>query len=71
MLSIGVGTKIYGSLEDKCGGKVSVEVISKISNEKIRSTGTSSLKVVYIRNVTDVCISGTLNLKELTNISIR
>ena len=69
MLSIRVGAKIYGSLEDMCGGEVSVEAISKLSDEEIRSTGTSNSKVAYIRNVTDACISGALNLKELTSLS--
>ena len=43
-------------------------MISRLTDEEIRGTGTSKAKVIYIRCFTDAVISGTLNLCELENL---
>lgn len=58
MLSIKAGAKIYARLEDLCNGKISVESIDSLTDEQIRSIGTSSSKVEYIRGVTEAVKSG-------------
>lgn len=61
MLSIKAGSKIYARLEDLCNGKISVESINSLTDEQIRSIGTSSSKVAYIRGVTEAVKSGIID----------
>ena len=44
MLSIKAGAKIYGRLQDLCDGRITLEAIVQLTNEQIRSTGTSNGK---------------------------
>ena len=53
MLSVKAGQAIFKRLEDLCNGDVSPEQISLLSDEQIRSIGTSSSKVKCIRSLTD------------------
>ena len=69
MLSVKAGAKIYGRLEELCDGKVTPTSITNLSDEEIRSIGTSGTKAMYIRGVTDVINSGQLDLDELPNLS--
>ena len=69
MLSVKAGQKIYDRLENLCGGHVSPEKISMLSDDEIRAIGTSSSKVKCIRNVTDAVISGDLNFEMLNTLS--
>lgn len=69
MLSVKAGQKIYGKLEELCGGKISTTQISALTNEQIRSTGTSSAKVEYIRNITNAITNGMLNLSVMRRFS--
>lgn len=65
MLSIKAGQKIYARLRDLCGGNISPEVIAKLSDDEIRSIGTSKSKIAYIRSITNAIVSGELMLDEL------
>lgn len=56
MLSIKAGIKIYGRLEELCGGRVTVEAIGHLTDEQIKSTGTSTPKVSYIRALTNAVL---------------
>ena len=69
MLSVKAGQKIYGRLEERCGGNVTPERIHDLSDEQIRSTGTSNAKVEYIRNITDAINNGTLDFGKMQQLS--
>lgn len=69
MLSIKAGQKIYDRLETLCDGKVTPERINNLSNDQIRSTGTSNSKVQYIRNMTNAILDGSLNLETLNTLA--
>ena len=68
MLSVKAGQKIYGRLEDLCNGEVTPERISALSDEQIRSTGTSNAKVEYIRNITRAISDGTLDFDKMSSL---
>lgn len=70
MLSIKASTKIYGRLEELCSGRVTVDAINYLTDEQIKSIGTSSSKVGYIRSLTSAIESGSIlftELKEMTD----
>lgn len=69
MLSVKAGQKIYDRLEELCSGNISPEQIRDLSNEQIRSTGTSNAKVEYIRNITDAINDGTLDFRKMQHLS--
>lgn len=69
MLSVKAGQKIYGRLEDLCGGQLSPERISALSDGEIRGTGTSSSKVKCIRCVTDAILCGNLDIENMDTLS--
>lgn len=68
MLSIKAGAKIYGRLKDLCNGEVLPERITQLTDEQIKSIGTSNSKVSYIRSLTDKVISGELNLETFEHL---
>ena len=65
MLSIKAGQKIYARLEDLCDGEISPDRVAALSDDEIRSIGTSKSKVAYIRNITNAIVSGDLVLADL------
>ena len=69
MLSVKVGTVIYGRLVDICGGSVTPESVGQLTDEQIRSIGTSSSKVKYLRSLTEEVTSGRLVFSELESLS--
>ena len=69
MLSVKAGQKIYERLEGLCDGTVTPERIDALSDNLIRSTGTSSAKVQYIRNITTAAQSGLLDDQRLQALS--
>jgi DNA-3-methyladenine glycosylase II len=71
MLSVKAGQKIYSRLENLCGGDISPDTIHDLTDEQIRSTGTSNAKVEYIRNITDATRDGTLDIETLKQLSDR
>ena len=69
MLSIKAGAKIYNRLSDLCNGHISPESISRLSDDEIRSTGTSNSKVQYIKGLTSSVLYGDIVLGELEQLS--
>ena len=69
MLSIKAGRKIYERLETLCGARITPQSVSALSDEAIRSTGTSNAKVSYIRTITDAVLSGSLCFDKLRELS--
>ena len=65
MLSVKAGQKIYARLEALCERDISPSRVAALSDDQIRSIGTSASKVSYIRNITNAIIEGTLNLDDL------
>ena len=54
MLSVKVANIIYNRLVDLCDGRISVASISKLTDSEIKSIGTATSKVQFIRNFTNV-----------------
>lgn len=69
MLSVKAGRKIYGRLECLCKNKVTIDRVNSLTDEQLRSTGTSNAKVQYIRNVTNSILDGSLDFNELTALT--
>ena len=69
MLSTKASAKIYERLTQLCQGNVSPDVISKLSDDEIKSIGTSSLKVKCIKNLTDAIISGDIIFDKVEMLS--
>ncbi len=69
MLSIKVGHAIYNRLCNYCNDAITPQIIATLSDEKLRSTGMSGSKVVYIRNITQSIIDGSLQLDTLSDMS--
>lgn len=69
MLSIKAGNKIFSRLVDLCEGKVTPEVVSKLTDEKIKSIGTAASKVSYIRSVTEATLDSNLDYKALETMT--
>ena len=65
--------RFFSRLEKLCTGDVNPDTITALTNEQIRSSGTSNAKVGYIRNLTNALESDALsfdNLKEMSDIDI-
>lgn len=69
MLSIKAGAKIYSRLEELCNGSVTANNICQLTDEQIKSIGTSISKVSYIRGITNAVLSGEIDLEELSSLS--
>lgn len=69
MLSVKAGAKIYERLETLCEGNITPDIINSLSDEEIRSIGTSSAKVSYIRSLTQAINSGTLDFQSLPSMA--
>lgn len=69
MMSVKAARHIFARLESLCAGSVNIERICALSDEDIRSTGTSLAKVEYIRNVTDAVVSGRWNFEEMKSMT--
>lgn len=65
MLSIKAGNKIFSRLVDLCGGKVTPKAVSALTDDEIKSIGTATSKVSYIKNVTNATIDGSLDYNTL------
>ena len=68
MLSVKAGEKIFNRLIDLCSGELTPEKVMKLNENQIRSIGTSSSKVKYIRCVTENVLNGNLNFNELSEM---
>lgn len=69
MLSVKAGAKIYARLKDLCNDLISPENISKLSDDEIKSIGTSANKVNYIRSLTNAILSNKILLEKLPYLS--
>lgn len=69
MLSIKAGAKIYGRLEELCGGSITPEKVNALSEEEIRTIGTSSSKAKYIKGITEEVLSGRLAFDKIANMT--
>lgn len=69
MLSVKAGAKIFERLEILCDGEITPAKIAALTDEQIRSTGTAGAKVTYIKNLTDLVLSETLDLSKLSLLS--
>ena len=66
MLSIKAGKKIYDRLEVICDGTITPTSVNQLTDEQLRSTGTSIAKVGYIRTIkTDIFTKASI-IDELT-----
>ena len=73
MLSIKAGNKIFSRLVDLCDGKITPSQVNKLTDEQIKSIGTASSKVSFIRNITNAVLNGDLNfdsLKEMNDLDV-
>lgn len=68
MLSIKAGKKIYDRLENICNGSITPASINQLTDEQLRSTGTSIAKVGYIRNLTAAILSKSIILDEFSSL---
>jgi len=69
MLSIKAGAKIFERLDELCNGNINPLTVSNLSEEEIKSTGTSSNKARYIKCLTNSVIAGDINFAELEHLS--
>lgn len=69
MLSIKAGKKIYERLLSLCDDKITPAKIARLSEEQLKSCGTSSSKAEYIKIITQAIISRDLVLSDLTKLS--
>ena len=68
MLSVKAAKTISGRLEILCDGQITPESILRLTDEQIRSAGTSNAKAQYIRNLANALTEGTLCFEELTGL---
>ncbi|WOB47061.1 DNA-3-methyladenine glycosylase 2 family protein [Veillonella atypica] len=69
MLSIKAGAKIYERLVKLCNGQITPEQFDSLTDDDIKSIGTSKSKVSYIRTVTNEVLSKNLVRDELQDLS--
>lgn len=69
MLSIKAATKIFERLENLCEGNISPATINSLTDEQIKSIGTSNSKVSFIRAVTNAVETKELDFSVLPTLS--
>ena len=69
MLSIQTGATIFQRLENLVDGEITPERINKLTVEEIRSTGTSTAKAQYIKNLAFSELNKEIDLDELPSLS--
>lgn len=68
MLSVKAANSIYRRLVDLCNGDISVESISKLTDNELKSIGTATSKVKFIRCFTDVIARDPLFFEKLEEL---
>lgn len=69
-LSDRAGATIFGRFQKLFAhGKVTPERVLQLSDEKIRSVGTSRSKISFIKHLAQHVVDGTIQLKKLKNLS--
>lgn len=69
MLSKKAGDKIFSRLVDLCDGSITPEKINNLTNEEIKSIGTATSKVTFIKNLTSAVINQELDFKAFETMS--
>lgn len=69
MLSIKAGQKIHDRLKELCEGEITPDSVINLSEEDIRSTGTSKAKAIYIKGLAEAVQSGNLVFKDLSSLT--
>ena len=69
MLSIRAADKICGRLKDLCGGQITPQSVSVLSEQQIRSAGTSAAKAKSISALAKSVASGEFSFDDLANLS--
>lgn len=65
MLSIKAAQKIYERLENLCNNVITPEKINTLTDEQLKSIGTSNSKIKYIQEVTKAVLNDTIDLDKL------
>lgn len=68
MLSIKAGAKIYQRFYEICNGIITPNIVAQLSVESIKSTGTSSAKASYIKELTKAVLNGELDFSALSEM---
>ena len=69
MLSVKAGQKIFSRLEALCKGQITPATIGNLSDEEIKSIGTSASKVKCIRLLTEAIELKEITLEELKDLN--
>lgn len=69
MLSTKVARKMYERLSDLCRGHISPGTVDSLTDEQIRSIGTSRPKVTCIRELTNAVIAEKISFADMTGLS--
>ncbi len=69
MLSVKAGNAIFQRLVNICEGEVSPSVIKALSDEQIKSIGTSSNKIKCIREITKAVLNNSLDFHSFETAS--
>ena len=69
MISSSVKRVIWGRLTDLCNSKISPEVVSRLSIEKLRKIGLSQSKSMYILNFSELIIDNKIDFSKLELMS--
>lgn len=69
MISIKAGNIIFSRLVDLCDGEITPSQLNKLTNEQIKSIGTASSKVSYLRSITNAALSGELDFNSLKKMN--
>lgn len=68
-LSGRAASTIFGRVKDLCGGDINPDIISKLSEEKLRKAGLSFAKIRYIKDLAGRTKSGELDLRKLDRLN--
>lgn len=69
MISIKAGSIIFSRLVNLCDGEITPSQLNKLTNEQIKSIGTASSKVSYLRSITNAALSGELDFNSLKEMN--
>lgn len=69
MISIKAGNIIFSRLVDLCDGEITPSQLNKLTSEQIKSIGTASSKVSYLRSITNAALSGELDFNSLKEMN--
>lgn len=68
MLSVKSASTIYNRLVDRCGGEVTPNTVSALSEEQLREIGISKSKASCIKDLTENVVANKLNLSGLSEL---